>query len=510
MANYFVSSASGAGGAGNGSSWANAFLTLAAANAFPIAAGDTLLVGDDHAEWTSGSVTVSLPSFGVSTTPNNIIVVDHTKPSPSIPADLKIGAYGAGSLSASGNINFNFSGYVYGLYVRNGVDAVGVGVATSAISIQCQSSRTFYFDSCTFLNSSTGTSLLIMSPGGSEWLDFKNCTFINLTANVAFLLSGCWVKLTNCTFTFPGASATNYFFQTGTFSQATFEGCDFSQFGGTYLVNHTSNGGIFHTFKDCKLPAGTPFTLANALRPNSNSVWVVNCDSGNTNYRNELYDYGGELHTSTSVVRTGGASQGTAYSWKVTTNANVRWYAPFKLMALSIWNSTTGAAKNVTVEGIADPRDFSALPNNDDIWIDVEALENASLPQGTYHVGTKTTPLGTNSALTASTAAWDCSVSRANSTAYSVGDIRKVASNAGRLFVCTTAGTSAGSEPGGYATAVDGDTITDGGATFKAMRRFKQTITTGSIGMAGLITVYPKVAKASLNGIYIDPMITLS
>src|SRR4029077_11821519 len=133
MANYFVSSASGAGGAGNGSSWANAFLTLAAANAFPIAAGDTLLVGDDHAEWTSGSVTVSLPSFGVSTTPNNIIVVDHTKPSPSIPADLKIGAYGAGSLSASGNINFNFSGYVYGLYVRNGVDAVGASVATNAI-----------------------------------------------------------------------------------------------------------------------------------------------------------------------------------------------------------------------------------------------------------------------------------------------------------------------------------------------------------------------------------------
>jgi hypothetical protein len=52
--------------------------------------------------------------------------------------------------------------------------------------------------------------------------------------------------------------------------------------------------------------------------------------------------------------------------------------------------------------------------------------------------------------------------------------------------------------------------VTDGGCVFKAMWRFKQTITTGSIGMAGLITVYPKVAKASLNGIYIDPMITLS
>jgi hypothetical protein len=79
--------------------------------------------------------------------------------------------------------------------------------------------------------------------------------------------------------------------------------------------------------------------------------------------------------------------------------------------------------------------------------------------------------------------------------------------------MCTglTTGITASSEPGGYATAVDGGGgVTDGGCVFKAMWRFKQTITTGTIGMAGLITVYPKVAKASLNGIYIDPMITLS
>jgi hypothetical protein len=78
------------------------------------------------------------------------------------------------------------------------------------------------------------------------------------------------------------------------------------------------------------------------------------------------------------------------------------------------------------------------------------------------------------------------------------------------LFVCTIAGTSASSEPGGYATAIDGGTVTDGGATFKAMWRFKQTVATGTVRLAGLITVYPNVGKASLNGIYIDPMITLS
>ena len=503
MANYFVSSASGAGGAGNGSSWANAYLTLAAACAVG-ASGDVIFVGDDHIENSVGT-----PNWFFNTTttaPGYILCVDHTKPSPSIPADLRVGTTSGGYLSNNSFLSFNMYGYVYGLYLE-----AAIGGAGSTATIQMGSSRTFVADHCTFKCSGTSSSArvaILTSSGASE---VKDCTFIATSATMALIGSSCFAKFTNCTFLFPNGSASPFYFNTSTNSFLTFEGCDFSAYTGTQLFAPAGNGGQLITLKDCKLPAGTlPITCATALRQNADQIWLLNCDNGATNYKFDTYVMGGELHVVLNVVRTGGASQGTPYSWQVITNANNLWYMPFKLPPLSIWNSTTGAAKNVTVEGIADPRDFSALPNNDDIWIDVEALENASLPQGTYHVGTKTTPLGTNSALTASTAAWDCSVSRANSTAYSVGDIRKVASNAGRLFVCTTAGTSAGSEPGGYATAVDGDTITDGGATFKAMRRFKQTITTGSIGMAGLITVYPKVAKASLNGIYIDPMITLS
>ena len=180
-------------------------------------------------------------------------------------------------------------------------------------------------------------------------------------------------------------------------------------------------------------------------------------------------------------------------------------------MAISIWNTLTGAAVNVTVEGIADPRDFAALPNNDDIWFDLEALTTAGAPIGVTIIGTKTSPLGTAAALTASTAAWDsAATARANSNAYSLGDIYKAASNPGRLFLCTTAGTSASSEPGGVATAVDGGSVTDGTATFKAMWRFKQTITTGTIQFAGFITVYPKVGEASVNGIYLDRVATLT
>jgi hypothetical protein len=55
---------------------------------------------------------------------------------------------------------------------------------------------------------------------------------------------------------------------------------------------------------------------------------------------------------------------------------------------------------------------------------------------------------------------------RANATAYAVGDIITVSSNTQYRFICTTAGTSAGSLPGDYATAARNDEVTDGTAIF--------------------------------------------
>lgn len=54
-------------------------------------------------------------------------------------------------------------------------------------------------------------------------------------------------------------------------------------------------------------------------------------------------------------------------------------------------------------------------------------------------------------------------------TAYSAGEIVQCPSApAGIVLQCTTAGTSAAVEPGGYQTVVSGDTVTDGTATFQA------------------------------------------
>lgn len=505
MASYFVSSASGAGGAGDGSSWANAYLTVSAALARPIAAGDTLLIGDDHSETGTTSLTLSFP--GTVSAPNYLLVVDHTKSSPG-PADLKIGAAGAGSIvrTTAGNIQMVGFIWVYGLYLN-----VGLGGSTASQILNLSvNGRVAYYERCTLGVSGTGTGNNMVVSAGT-YADFRNCTFsfVN-SANQGLAFPNASAKFIGCTFTFSGTQPTNLF-PANDGQYATFEGCDFSAFSGTIVGINAAVYANKFIFKDCKMASGTPLSASGGVVNGQNQIWSIVSDSIASNTRNELYDYNATLTTALAVVRTGGASMGTAYAWKIVTTANMSWHHHFKTMAIAIWNTLTGAAVNVTLEGIADPRDFAALPNNDDIWFDVEALQNSAAPVGGYISGTKASPLASNSALSASTAAWDsAATARANSTAYSAGDIYKAASNPGRLFLCTTAGTSAGSEPGGIATAVDGGSVTDGTATFKAMWRFKQTITTGTIQFAGFISVYPKVGKASLNGIYLDPVATLS
>jgi hypothetical protein len=72
---------SGAGGAGTGADWANAFATLTAANTASTAGGgETFWIADDHAESTAAAIT--LTSKGVTTNPNFYYCVDHTKASP--------------------------------------------------------------------------------------------------------------------------------------------------------------------------------------------------------------------------------------------------------------------------------------------------------------------------------------------------------------------------------------------------------------------------------------------
>jgi hypothetical protein len=179
----------------------------------------------------------------------------------------------------------------------------------------------------------------------------------------------------------------------------------------------------------------------------SHRVDLIRCDSGATNYRTERYRYQGTLTTETTIVRTGGASDGTTpIAWKILTTADAEWHSPFECFPISIWNETTGSPIDVTVEGVWGG---GAVPLNDEIWMDVEYLGSALTPQGSFTTTTKADILATGANTTASSEVW-------------------------------------------------------GGSTTE----FK-LVATITPEMAGPITVYVKAAKAS-STFYIDPKITLS
>jgi hypothetical protein len=148
------------------------------------------------------------------------------------------------------------------------------------------------------------------------------------------------------------------------------------------------------------------------------------------------------------------------------------------------------------------------LPTNADIWPEIRYFGDTASLLGTLNNPGLANVLSSASNWTAdSVSAWDSGVPvRINTHAYSTGDIISPGSNPGRVFFCTSAGLSAGSLPGGYATAVDGGSVTDNTAVFRAGFRFSMAVTLSAPQpkIAGLITIQPKVAKAS-STFYIDP-----
>ena len=477
------------------------------ANAFASgwgAAGDTFEVGDNHAETQSTAMTLTSP--GTEANPCIVQCVSHTGTVPPVAADLMTTA--TITTTSTGDLTFTGSAFIYGLNLSCG------GSSGNRSLVIGQSNNIYQvWNNCTLAFGSTGTCNLAIGQNGTA---ANKITWNNVT--VTFLSTASKISVQECKFTWnntPSAIGGSTFpatlFNAGTpvGGNILLEGIDLSALGSGKTLFGAATAPQIATLKDCKLGASVTIA-ATQVHPGGLRVLLVRSDSSGTNYRNEIpADYTGSLTTETTIIRTGGASDGTTgISWNLTTTANSKWIMPFEAFPATIHNSVTGSNVNVTLEGVWNA---AALPNNDDIWFDVEYLGSASIPQGSFATGTKASFLATNAALTASTAAWDSLVAaRQNSHAYSTGAVMKTAANAGRIFFCTSGGTSAGSDPG-YNAVVDGGSITDGGATFRAGVRFKQTITLSAPNPAqvGYLYCYPKVAKAS-STFYLDPKITLS
>jgi hypothetical protein len=390
VATYYVRSL--AAGAGTGANWANAFTTLDGAFSGKTA-GDIFFVADDHAQTQASALTLTSP--GTAAAPCFVYCVDRTGSVPPVSADLRTTA----TVTTTGNNGIAFGAqhcYFYGITFSAGSGAVTAGISTSG-------SGTIIFDASVLKKAGTSANTAAITNSNIDCVLVLNNTPLNFGSTGDGVTLSCRFTWRDTASALPGSAPTTLFTSVG---EVFIEGVDLSALGsGKTIVGAIANARRSALLKDCKL--GGSVTVAGTPTSNGSVVNLIRCDSGDTNYRTEKYDYTGTLTTETTIVRTGGASDGTTpIAWKVITTANSERIYPFVCFPISIWNETTGSAVTVTVECRG-----AATPNIDEVWMDVEYLGTSGFPQGNFATSGHADLLATGTACTSSSESWGGSTS---------------------------------------------------------------------------------------------------
>ena len=131
---------------------------------------------------------------------------------------------------------------------------------------------------------------------------------------------------------------------------------------------------------------------------------MYNCDSADTNYRLWVRDYSGDTTSETTIIRTGGANDGTnGLSWKMASTANAE-FPGIVLRSPEIvqWNETTGSSKTATVEVVTD----GVTLTDADCWLEIQYLGTSGYPRGSFADDSVANVLATPANQTTSTETW--------------------------------------------------------------------------------------------------------
>ena len=474
-----------------------AMATLIAA----MADSDWIWLANDSVEAISADTTWTFPGTIVS--PNRIVSVQKDTPPSVALAGFTI------NVASTKQLLFRGCYYMWGVTINL---ATTTGLANLGISSPAGGGSVF--DTCVVNFVGTGNSAIAFGTGSSStiFLKVKNITIKYSSATQVISISD--PCLIDGLIIDPASSAAPTKLIAGISSAGGFDiiiqNCDLTAGAqGIVIFPATSSYAVKAWFKNSKLPANWNGTLVagGAITSKHFEAEMINCDSGETNYRRQKYNYFGFLRDETALVATGGAYDGTTrLSWKIATTANANPVNPFDSGELAFWNDTEITQRTATVEII---HSAAALLTDADIWLELDYSANTGDPlyaKLTDRVADLFVTAAANQ--TASTTDWDDLVTaRANNTAYVLGNLMKVASNPGRVFICTTAGNSAVAEPAGLAAAVDGGVVSEGGglAGWTAMWRQTLSVTLPAAKPAnkGWINGKIMVGKASTT-VYVD------
>ena len=393
MANLYVRSTDGSD-ADNGSTWALAKATLAGAAAID-AAGDTIYVSQAHSESTAGLVTLALA--GTAASPTRVICGNDAAEPPTAVASYAT-VVATGTIQATGA-----AVYMRGLSFQPGS---GSASGISFVPVTSSAGRALY-EACEVRMLTTGAGTIELSGTGSfvEFVDF-DVRFNSSTAGFR-LGGGAHFEWRGGALLAGGTSPAALFVAATTTTELTahLSGIDLSAAGSTMNLFTAAGRACRYTIRNSRLPASWSGSLLTGSLSPSERAEMHNCDSGDTNYRLWVEDYCGSIKTETTIVRTGGASDGTtAFSWKLASSANAE-YPLLPLVTPELpaeWNATVGSSVTATVEIVTD----GVTLTDGECWLEVQYLGTSGYPLSSFASDAKADVLATAANQAASTESW--------------------------------------------------------------------------------------------------------
>jgi len=326
-----------------------------------MAAGDTCYVSNNHAA--TEAVGITLTSPGTDAAPCYVLCIDDTQAT----ATLATGA--RETTTAFGSITLLGSAYCYEVSFYSG-GSIGL--------VNGGAGGTWSFDSLTLSTSSGGYVLSGKYGNDDASVVLKNVT-VSLSGTSTYVNSACrfvWIGGA-----IAGTVPTGGLLQSGYGGEFSVRGVDLSALGTNPIVNVSSATLARCLLVSCKL--GTNWVAVTGTHPGPGGwiVELVNCHSGANNYTYYYNDYQGTITQETTIVRTGGASDGTTpISRKMVSTANACFVSPLVLDCIAVWNETTGSALTATVEVITD----NVTLTDAQAWVEVEYLGSAATPISSF------------------------------------------------------------------------------------------------------------------------------
>lgn len=378
--------------------------TLATLTALALAVDEDIWVRPTHAESTATAVTFNAPAAATRAAPQRLICVsDFLTGTP--PNTVSTGA--AISTTGASNITFNGFWYAYGMTFNAGSAANNANVVLGNSAYPVNQ----VFNSCTFNIATTAATGLNIGQEASTLdddtrVELNNCSVkFGATSQRIYLRHGVFY-INGLSIDATGSAPTSLFARNASYTgHALVENSDLSGKAWSSLFNVANAANHLLAVRNCKFPAAWS-AYTGTILPGT-EIRIDNCSSGSDNYTNEFHVAEGSVFVDTGkYATTNPASDGTtSYSWRMVSAAACSKWTPLKSDWIHVWVDSTATAITPAMELLVGADGAAAL-NDDDVWIEVDAMTTASTPLATRVTDAAATILTTGTAQAAGTTAW--------------------------------------------------------------------------------------------------------